>query len=372
MNHSSPSIPEDSDRGARSQPPQQGRGRAYETAVIAVAFVIIVAGIHLAQSVLLPFLLSAFIAVLATGPLRWLKAKHVPSGVSVLLVVIGLLVIFAIFMFLIVLSVRSITESLPLYQDRFQMELAEVKAFLKDHGVEGTDQLFQKLITPQAAADVLIGFLSSAASAFSNFVLIILTIIFILLEESTFPAKLRVAFGDPDRAFPHFRKFANDLKRVVVIQTAISLSTGIIIGIWLTVLGLDFTILLGLFTFLFNFVPNIGSVIAAVPAIALAFLQYGLTRAILVALGFFAVGSVVGNFLQPRLMGENLGLSNLVVFLSVIFWGSLLGVIGMILCVPFTLALKFALESSEQTKWIACLLERVPHTHGTPVRRGKA
>jgi AI-2 transport protein TqsA len=334
--------------------------RIFESSVIAASLVIIIAGIHLAQSVLVPFLLSAFIAVLATAPLQWLRKKHVPPGVSVIMVFMGIVLIIAVFLFLIVISVRSITDALPEYQIRFQGQIALAKTVLASHGIKGADKIFQNLITPEAAAGFVVGFLSSVASAFSSIVLIILTVIFILFEASSFPIKLRAALGDPHAAFPKFTIFANDLKRVVVIQTVISLSTGIIMAIWLTILGVDFTILLGLFTFLFNFVPNIGSIMAAVPAIIITFIQFGTGRALLAGLGFVAVGTLVGNVLQPRLMGQNLGLSNLVVFLSVIFWGSLLGAIGMMLCVPFTLAMKFALESSDRTKWIAVLLERVP------------
>jgi predicted PurR-regulated permease PerM len=343
---------------AESKP--RGSRRIFESAVIAASIVIIIAGINLAQSELLPFLLSAFIAVLATGPLHWLKKKHVPSGISIFIVVAGIFIILSVFIFLIVMSVRSITDAMPEYQTRFQDQITQAKAVLASHGIKGSDKIFQNLITPEAAAGYIVGFLSSMASAFSSIVLIMLTIIFILLEASSFPVKLRAAIGDSHAAFPKFTKFANDLKRVVVIQTVISLSTGIIMGLWLTILGVDFTILLSLLTFLFNFVPNIGSVIAAVPAIIITFVQFGIGRALLAALGFIVVGTIVGNFLQPRLMGQNLGLSSLAVFLSVIFWGSLLGVIGMMLCVPFTLAVKFALESSERTRWIAVLLERTP------------
>jgi AI-2 transport protein TqsA len=334
---------------------------AFETIVILASIVVIVAGINLAQSVVVPFVVSVFIAMLATGPLRWLKRHRVPSGIGVSLIVIGILIVFAVFIFLIVMSVRNITDAMPVYQARFDEEITQAKNYLAGHGVRSTDQIFQRLITPEAAAGFIVGFLSSLVSTFSNIVLITLTIIFILLEESSFPDKVRSALGDARARFPHFPKFVNDLRRVVVIQTLISFSTGVIMGLWLTILGLDFTILLGLVTFLFNFVPNIGSVIAAVPAVAIAFLQFGVGRAILAALGFFVTGSIVGNFLSPRLMGQHLGLSNLVVFLSVIVWGSLLGIIGMMLCVPFTLAVKFALESSDQTKWIAILLERSPH-----------
>jgi AI-2 transport protein TqsA len=345
----------------RLEPNLRAPKPVFESVVMVAAIVVVIAGITLAQSVLLPFLLSAFLAVLATAPMRWLKKKHVPSGISVFLVVVAMVVVLALFIFLVIISVRSITDALPEYQIRFQGQIVQARELLRSYGIKGSDKIFQNLVTPETAAGWITGSLSGMASAFSNIVLIILTVTFILLEESSFPGKLRAAIGDSHAVFPKFVIFANDLKRVVVIQTLISLSTGIIMGIWLAVLGVDFSILLGLLTFLFNFVPNIGSIIAAVPAILITFLQFGAGRALLAGLGFIVVGTFVGNFIQPRLMGHHLGLSNLVVFLSVMLWGSLLGVIGMMLCVPFTLAVKFALESSERTKWIAVLLERDSH-----------
>ena len=190
----------------------------------------------------------------------------------------------------------------------------------------------------------------------SNIILILLTVTFILLEVSSFPVKLRAILGDPQRVFPQFTKFVDDIRRFMIIKTIISLIAGTIIGLWLFFLGVDFPILWGFVAFLLHFVPNVGQIIAAIPATLMAIIQLGMGPAALVAAGYFVVGFTIGNVVEPRLMGRKLGLSTLVVFLSLLFWGSLLGLIGVILCVPLTMSMKFAFESSKGTRWIAVLL----------------
>ena len=198
--------------------------------------------------------------------------------------------------------------------------------------------------------------LAELGSALSNIVLILLTVAFILFEASSFPVKLRAVLGDPQQVFPQFTRFVGDIERYMAIKTLISLATGILIGIWLAILGVDFPVLWGFLAFLLNYVPSVGSTIAAVPAVLLAFIQLGIGRAAMAASGFMAVNFILDNVIETRLMGRRLGLSTLVVFLSLIFWGSLLGPVGMVLCIPLTMTLKFACENNKSTRWIAVLL----------------
>jgi predicted PurR-regulated permease PerM len=186
--------------------------------------------------------------------------------------------------------------------------------------------------------------------------LILLTVVFILLEASSFPAKLRASAGDPEATMKGFGKFIGTVQKYMAIKTWISLATGGTIAIWLSVIGVDYPLLWGLLAFLFNYVPNIGSIIAAVPAVLLAFVQLGGGHAAFTALGFLVANIVMGNVVEPRVMGKGLGLSTLVVFLSLVFWGWVLGLVGMLLAVPLTMTVKIALESNEETRHIAVLL----------------
>jgi len=128
------------------------------------------------------------------------------------------------------------------------------------------------------------------------------------------------------------------------------------LGLWCWILGVDFPVLWGLLAFLFNFIPNIGSILAAVPPVLLALVQFGIGRTLAVAGGYVAVNMVVGNVIEPMVFGRKLGLSNLVVFLSLVFWGWIWGPVGMLLSVPLTMVVKLALEHSEQYHWVAVLL----------------
>jgi AI-2 transport protein TqsA len=136
----------------------------------------------------------------------------------------------------------------------------------------------------------------------------------------------------------------------------VSVTTGILIGFWMSILGVDFPVLWGFLAFILNYVPNLGVVIAAVPAVLLTFIQFGAGHAALAGGGYIVVNFIIGTVIEPKLVGRGVGLSTLVVFLSLILWGNLLGLIGMVLCIPFTMTLKFVLENNKETRWIAVLL----------------
>ena len=146
------------------------------------------------------------------------------------------------------------------------------------------------------------------------------------------------------------------MSRYLVLKTAISLVTGLIIWGMLVLLEVRFAFIWGLLAFALNYIPNIGSVLAAIPPIAQVLVFGGLYDALVVLTGYLIVNLIFGNILDPRLMGRGLGLSTLVVFLSLIFWGWLLGLVGMLLSVPLTIIAKIALEQTQGGKSIAILL----------------
>ena len=324
--------------------------------VIAAALVIIAGGINQAQSVLVSILVAVFLAVIGTPLVLWLERKRLPSVIAVFLVVAGMIAVLLLIGALVGTSVIGFSNALPSYQERIQEQVSAFKALLSRKGIDITDKVLSEFINPGAVMRLTGRMLAELGSAFSNIVLILLTVTFILLEASNFPLKLRAVLGDPKQVFPQFTKFVDDIKRYMVIKTLISLATGVLIWIWLTILGVDFPVLWGFLTFLLHYVPNVGSIIAAVPAVLLALIQLGPSRAALVAAGYVVVEFILGNMIEPRLMGQKLALSTLVVFLSLVFWGSLLGPVGMVLCIPLTMTLKFACENNKNTQWIAVLL----------------
>jgi len=325
--------------------------------VSVAAFVIIIAGINLAQSVIVLFLVSAFLALLGTPPVLWLKEKHFPSGIAVLIVMLCMVAVLLLISAQIGSSFSNFTNELPMLQSRLRVQVVELSSFLNSKGVAVSEDFFLKYINPEAVMGLTASLLSGMSSVLSDVVLILLTVTFMLLEISSYPQKIRAILGNPKQAFPQFTQFIIDMKRYMVLKTLINLVTGILVAVWMQVLGVKFPLLWGFLAFLLHYIPSIGSIIAAIPAALLALVQIGMGSALLVIVGNIFIGFVIGNVIEPKLMGLKLGLSTLVVVISLIFWSSLLGLIGAILCIPLTMTLKFASENNKNTKWIAVLLD---------------
>ena len=323
--------------------------------VSAAAIVIIVYGVNQAQSVIALFLVSVFLALIGTPPVLWLERKHVPCFIAVMIVMAGMITLLLIIGGVLGVSLSTFSDALPVYQKRLHEQLLSLRSLLASKGIVITEKALFEYLNPGAVMSLTAGFFTAMGLA-PIILLILLTVTFILLEASSFPFKLRSVLGDPQRAFPQYTKFVNDIRRYMIIKTIISLIGGSIVGLWLFVLGVDYPILWGFLAFMLHYVPNLGIIMAAIPAVLLAFLQLGFGSAALVAAGYLVVGFTLGNVVEPRLMGRKLGLSTLVVFLSLLFWGSLLGPIGVVLCIPLTMSLKFAFESGKDSLWIATLL----------------
>ena len=233
---------------------------------------------------------------------------------------------------------------------------AAVVSWLKHLGLEISGPVLTDYLDPGKAMKMAANTLAGLSGLFTNVFMILLTVIFILLEASGFPQKLRTALRDPDESMGQFRSVTESVNRYLALKTVFSLASGVAIAIWLAILGVDFALLWGLVAFLLNYVPNIGSIIAAIPAILLALIQLGVGPALWTCLGYVVVNVVFGSILEPKFMGRGLGLSTLVVFLSLVFWGWVLGPVGMVLSVPLTMIVKIALESYDDTRRIAVML----------------
>ena len=330
--------------------------RAGHALVIAAALIIVIAGLRTAENVVIPFLLAAFISTIAATPLTWMQRRGVPTAIA-LIAVIGLIVVGGTALgALIGASVREFTESVPFYEERLRGLFDQGIALLANLGIGVSRDLVLDQFDPGLAMRMVGRTMSGLGSVLSNTFLILLTVIFILLEAHSFPGKLRRVLRDPDASMPRFRSFAGTMNRYMAIKTTVSLFTGLLVYLLNLVLGVDFPVLWAVLAFLLNYVPNIGSFIAAVPAVLLASVQLGLAEAAILGAGYFAINTLIGNGIEPRYMGRGLGLSTLVVWLSLVFWGWSLGPVGMLLSVPLTVTLRIALENKPETHWIAVLL----------------
>ena len=198
--------------------------------------------------------------------------------------------------------------------------------------------------------------LNGLGGVLTNTFFVFLTFLFILSEAAGFPNKLRALSEDGNGDLSKYTEITDGVNRYLGIKTLTSAATGVIIAFWLMFQGVDYPVMWGVFAFLLNYIPNIGSIIAAVPAVLLALIQLGAGSALVAALGFLLVNVLVGSVVEPKIMGRGIGLSTLVVFLSLAFWGWVLGPVGMLLSVPLTMAVKIALGGKESTQWISILL----------------
>jgi predicted PurR-regulated permease PerM len=326
------------------------------------SFIIVVAGMRAAVEILVPFLLAAFIAIIGAPPLFWLQKKGLPGWLALLIVISGIFLIGILIVLLVGTSVIDFSADLPMYEQKLMQQTAALTGWLNNLGVDTSKLDLANTINPGAVMKLVASGLNSLGAVLANGFLILMTVIFMLLEATSIPAKLTAILGRRHASLEPFEKFISNVKNYMAIKTLVSFATGILVSILTFILGVDYPLLWGVLAFALNYVPNIGSIIAAIPPVLLATIQVGLTRAIILAIGFLAINIVIGSVIEPRFMGRGLGLSTLVVFLSLLFWGWVLGPVGMLLSVPLTITAKIALDNSEGSRWLAVLLgpELVP------------
>jgi predicted PurR-regulated permease PerM len=432
---------------------QQGVSYLY----LLAAFVIVTAGVRMAQEILQLLLLSVFLAVVGVPVYAWLVKKKLASWLSLLIVISGLILSTLLVFWIVMTSLADFTSRQEHYAELLRertkplqvlleklipekpaplksreafeapsgaiseaietvspspaaavspaAEIAEQNAApengdtepgsLTDNQIETDSQPralteFAPILAPDAdqnagwlqprritappqsrrswreliasqfdparviamAANIAL----SVSQILSNTMLIILTVVFILLEASTFPRKLRKAFGDHPETQERYALIIEKIRSYLVIKTAMSLLTGVLITAWLWLFGVPYAGLWGMLAFLLNYIPNIGSIIAALPALMVAWLDLGMFVGIASGIGYVIVNMAIGNILEPRVLGRGMGLSALVVFCSMVFWGWALGPVGMLLSVPLTMAARVAFEGFDDTRWLGTLL----------------
>ena len=321
------------------------------------AFVIVVAGMKASSDILIPFLLAVFISVIANPLVKKLHSRGIPTIGAILLVILAIIAIGIGVTSLLGNSLNDFSDNLPMYKQMINNSASNFFKFFEDFGLQISGSLIIERFDPGAVMSLTSSILSGLGGVLSNSLLILLMVVFMLLEATIFKYKLRHVFGNQMNGANQVDSFSDTVNQYMLIKTGISIMTGIIASIWLIILGVDYPLLWGLLTFLFNYVPTIGSIIAAIPPSLLALIQFGVVSSLLSAVGYLVINIIIGSILEPRILGQGLGLSTLVVFLSLLFWGWVFGPVGMILSVPLTMTIKIALSNSTSGKWISTLMD---------------
>lgn len=322
------------------------------------ALVVVIAGIKAATAIVIPMLLAAFIAILCGPLLAALERRRVSKGIALFLIISGVVLGGLGLVTLLGSSIQDFSEDLPVYNEKLQAHVNTGIAWLERMGVDTSGVESYKVFDAGAIMEYTAQILNSLSGALTNGFMILMIVIFMLMEASSMPAKIAAAVGDNQEAMDGLDTFLKSVNRYVGIKTMTSLGTGVLVTVLLLILKVKFALLWGLLAFVLNYIPNIGSILAAIPAVLLTLIQLGPLTACGVAAGYLTINVVVGNVIEPRVMGEGLGLSTLVVFLSLIFWGWVLGPVGMLLSVPLTVMAKIGLDMFEETRWISILLGR--------------
>jgi len=325
--------------------------------IVAAALLIILSWLRYAQDLVVPFLLSLFIAVILAAPMGWLRRRGLPPLAAVGTVFAGVVLLAFLMASLLGGSFHGFTEKLPEYQQRLRELTDGMLDWLGAMGLDVSHAAIRKAMDPGSVMAFANHLIAGTGSVLSHFLLILFTVFFMLLESWNLPDKFAAMDSEgARRVLARLMEIVESTKQYTSIKALMSLVTGVLIWAGCALIGLDFAILWGFVAFLLNFIPTIGSIIAAVPAVLLAVVQLGVGPALLVAGLYGVVNMLIGNIVEPRYMGQKVGLSTLVVFLSMVFWGWLLGPVGMLLSVPLTMVAKFAAQANEETAWLAILL----------------
>lgn len=332
--------------------------------VAMAAVVIVLAGVKLSAEIVIPFLLSLFIAITCSPLIRFMTDRKIPLGVAIAL-------LFALFIcgsfFLIGLinsTVREFTASIPTYRVLLNERIDLLMHYADKWDIPISKEIIANNFDPSRIMSLVSKLLLSFSGVVTDTFVLLLVVVFMLFEAPTAKHRLALVLSRDKSEVVRTEGQINRVLQGVIgylgVKTTTSVLTGLSVWILLELMGVQFSVLWATLSFLLNYIPNIGSILASVPIIVQALLLNGFSVGLGVAAGVVGINMVIGNVLEPRMMGRTLGLSTLVVFLSLLFWGWILGTVGMLLSVPLTMALKIALEASPTTARYALLLGDVP------------
>jgi predicted PurR-regulated permease PerM len=269
---------------------------------------------------------------------------------------LGLIVLFSGFSFLIGGTLSSFSGNLSKYESTLTTISNSFIQYLNEHGLKIPKDQISNLFQPVKILEYTASVLNTLFNMMGNTFVIFLIILFILMEFGSFSVKAKAIRSESGKSISFFSTILRNMRHYLGIKTLLCLSIGILIYLALIIIGVDYPLLWALIGGIMNYIPNIGSIISTIPTVLFALVQLGLGGALWTLGSTMLIHNIIGNFIEPRIMGRGLGLSTLVVFLSLLFWGFLLGMVGMFLSVPFTMSIKIILEQNEKTKWIAILL----------------
>jgi predicted PurR-regulated permease PerM len=285
----------------------------------------------------------------------WLNRKGLPAWLSLLVTILVMILVLVGMIVIVGFSIGELVASLPKYADNLQGQQKSLQTFLDGFGTDTSS--IQNMDTHK-----LLGYvgtlLGGVVGLLSGVVMMLMVLIFLLIATPGLTTKFKIDFDEGSPTFGRFRSLAVDLREYVGITTLINLGVGVIDAIFLFILGIDFPILWGVMAFFMGYIPSVGFWMALLPPFALAFMEFGATKALIVLVGYILINGGIQNILQPKMMGSGLNLAPIVVVVSIFFWTWVLGPMGALLSIPLTMVVKeIFLEAYDDTRALVVLMD---------------
>lgn len=339
-----------------------------DSKVLKVAAVLFILGVSVfalktLQAILLPFFVAIIIAFIFEPFFEFLKKKRVPSFLAIVIVILCIVIIANVVSVFILTSIGPFTAGIPKYQDKFNSLLQYASDNLKNYGIDAIalreSMNLKNIIQDSSVQSWITSLFTSIATIFGDFVLILIYIIFILSELGSLKRRVLRAFSE-ERARSIAKTMGDiflDVRRYIVGKTVINLLHAILIGIILWLFNVDFYVVWAFLSFLMHYIPTIGSMIATILPFMTALVQFdSFATAIIILIILIVLANVIGNIVEPQVLGDKLDLSPILLLLSLIMWGYVWGVMGMILSIPIMSMIKIVLMNFESTRPVAILM----------------
>lgn len=322
----------------------------------AAAAIIVIAGIKISAPILNPVLMAVFFSVILFQPIHWLKSKGVNGVLAIIIVVLGLLIVIGGLGGAVSRSVLHFSDNLPFYKNELhQITRSGIQA-LNNYGFNISPDHVTDSINSGSALGYAGKFITGIGGLFGQITLLILVAAFILGETNSFPIKLKAVLKDPDVSLGNITVITRNIRYYLGVKTLTGLIGGTSVTIILLIMKVEYALIWGILVLLMRYIPNIGSVIAAIPIMLFVLVQDGIMGVVYVGIAYSVINFVIGQIIEPKFLARGMNLSTLAVFLSLVFWGWILGDVGMLLAVPITMGMKISLETRENSKWMSIML----------------
>jgi len=322
--------------------------------IVLACVTLIIYGMHLAALYLVQIFLAAFIAIITQPVVFHLRRQGWPMGI--ILIAVGLILAGTVILggLLAMDGLRAALAKAPIYQESLSKEIEAASAWLTGHGLPMKSDDLNLLLEPTAFVDALRTIAGATTDLFRQTFTVVLLVIFIWLEAPRLPKRLEPHLCA--ETSERLRRNLHDLRHYMALKAAMSLMTGIGVSLWCFWMDVPFAFVMGVAAFVLNFVPVIGSIIAAIPALAISFIDHGTGHMLAVTIGYVVINIGISNGLEPRVLGRGLGLSPLAIVLSLLIWGWILGPVGMLLSVPLTMTIRAMLKGVDGCETCVALL----------------